>query len=155
SDVTAVTCREYTRATGSASYARRCLETLRAAVRYYSKAKRVPLQVDIVLPPRAEPRARSLTRSEVARLLCGTRRHEHVKRFIVIAVCTGSWSHTIFALRWDMVDLVAGAMRRRLYGTPETSKKRAPPVKLGRRILAHLRRWRRLDDPRSPLVVHY
>src|SRR5262245_19235000 len=75
SDITAVMCREYARATGSASYARRCLETLRAAVRYYSKAKRIPLVVDIWLPPRAEPRARWLTRGEVARLLRAARRH--------------------------------------------------------------------------------
>jgi integrase len=155
SDVTAVTCREYARATGSASYARCCLETLGAAVRYYSKAKRIPLQVDIWLPPRPEPRARWLTRSEVARLLWAARRHEHLKRFILIGVYTGSRSKNILGLRWDQVDLVAGTMRRRPYGVSESKTKRAPPVRLGRRILAHLRRWRRLDDPRSPLVCHY
>src|SRR5262249_40334360 len=53
------------------------------------------------------------------------------------------------------VDLVAGTMRRRPYGVSEHRTKRSPPARLGRRILAHLRRWRRLDDPRSPLVVHY
>jgi integrase len=46
-------------------------------------------------------------------------------------------------------------MHRRPYGQPEHATKRAPPVKLGRKILGHLRRWRRLDDPRSTLVVHY
>jgi len=155
SDVSAATCREYARATGSASYARRCLETLRAAIRYYSKAKRVPLQVDIWLPPRPEPRARWLTRSEVAKLLKAARRHEHLKRFILIGIHTGSRSKNILGLRWDQVDLVAGTMRRRPYGVAESKTKRAPPVRLGRRILAHLRRWRRLDDPRCPLVVHY
>ena len=155
SAISAVTCREFTRATGSASWARRCLETLRAAIRYYAAAKRIPLQVTIVMPPRPEPRARWLTRSEVARLLWAARRHEHLKRFILVAIYTGSRSKNILGLRWDMIDLVGGVMRRRPYGTPETSKKRAPPVRLGRRILTHLRRWRRLDDPRSPLVVHY
>src|SRR5262249_2359885 len=155
SDVTATTCREYARATGSASYARRCLETLRAAIKYYSKAKRVPLQVDIWLPPRPEPRQRWLTRSEVGRLLWAARRHEHLKRFILIGIYTGSRSKNILGLRWDQVDLVAGTMRRRPYGVSEHRTKRSPPARLGRRILAHLRRWRRLDDPRSPLVVHY
>ena len=155
SDVSATTCREYARATGSASYARRCLETLGAAIRYYSKVKRVPLQVDIWLPPRPEPRARWLTRSEVAKLLKAARRHEHLKRFILIGIYTGSRSKNILGLRWDMIDLVAGTMRRRPYGVAESKTKRAPLVRLGRRILAHLRRWRRLDDPRSPLVVHY
>jgi len=155
SDVTAVACREYARATGSASYARRCLETLRATIRYYSKVKRIPLQVDIWLPPKAEPRARWLTRSEVARLLWAARRHEHLRRFILIAIYTGSRSKNILGLHWNMVDLNGGTMRRRPYGASETKTKRAPPVRLGRRILAHLRRWRRLDDPRSTLVVHY
>jgi len=154
SDVTAFACREYARTT-TPSYARRCLETLRAAIRYYSKAKRVPLQVDIWLPPRAEPRARWLTRSEVARLLWAARRHEHLKRFILIGIYTGSRSKNILGLRWDMLDLNGGTMRRRPYGVAESKMKRAPPVRLGKRILAHLRRWRRLDDPRSPLVVHF
>ena len=155
SDVAAMTCREYARATGSASYARRCLETLRAAIRYYSKAKRVPLQVDIWMPPKEEPRHRWLTRSEVARLLWAARRHEHLKRFILIGIYTGSRSRNILGLRWDQIDLVSGVMRRRPYGQPERATKRAPPVRLGKRILTHLRRWRRLDDPRSTLVCHY
>src|SRR5262249_22423253 len=83
SDVSPTACREYARDVGSASYARRCLETLAAAVRYYSKTKRIPLQLYLWLPPRAEPRARWLTRGEVARLLWAARRHEHLRRFIL------------------------------------------------------------------------
>jgi integrase len=155
SDVSPSTCREYARATGSASYARCCLETLGAAIRFYSRTKRVPLQVDIWLPPKPEPRARWLTRAEVAKLLWAARRHEHLKRFILIGIYTGSRSKNILGLRWDMLDLTSGTMRRRPYGVAESKTKRAPMVRLGRRILAHLRRWRRLDDPRSPLVVHF
>ena len=44
-------------------------------------------------------------------------------------------------------------MRRRAYGEREQSRKRAPPVRLGRKILAHLRRWRKLD--RSEFVIHF
>jgi len=155
SDVSPAACRDYARDIGSASYARRSLETLAAAVRYYSKTKRIPIQLYIWLPPRAEPRARWLTRNEVARLLWAARRHEHLRRFILLAIYTGSRSRNILGLRWDMIDFNAGTMRRRPYGAVESRTKRSPPVRLGKRILSHLRRWRRLDDPRSPLVVHY
>src|SRR5262249_33250326 len=70
-------------------------------------------------------------------------------------IYTGSRSKNVLGLRWDQIDLEAGVMRRRPYGVPEQTTKRAPPVRLGRRILAHLRRWKRLDDPRCPLVVHF
>lgn len=36
-------------------------------------------------------------------------------------------------------------MHRRPRGEAEDKRKRTPPVRLGRRILAHLRRWARLD----------
>ncbi len=38
-----------------------------------------------------------------------------------------------------------GVMHRRQAGEAEDKRKRTPPVRLGRRILAHLRRWARLD----------
>src|SRR5262249_31787936 len=156
SAVTATATREYAAtATTSATTARRDLEVLKAAIRFYSKTTGIPLQASVVLPPRPEPRQRWLTRSEVARLLWAARRCEHLRRFILIATHTGSRSKNIFALRWDQIDLGAGVMRRRPYGVPEHATKRAPPVRLGRRILAHLRRWKRLDDPRCPLVVHF
>ena len=37
----------------------------------------------------------------------------------------------------------------------QDKKKRAPKVRLGRRILAHLRRWKRLDAPNSRYVCAY
>lgn len=43
------------------------------------------------------------------------------------------------------VDLDSGVMHRR--GQQETeTKKRRPPARLGRRILAHLRRWKAMDE---------
>jgi len=155
SAVTPVACRAYAAAATSANTVRRDLEVLKAAIRYYSKTTGIPLQAAVVLPPRPEHRQRWLTRSEVARLLWAARRVEHLKRFILVAIYTGSRSKNVFGLRWDMLDLVTGIMHRRPYGVPEYATKRSPPVRLGRRVLAHLRRWRRLDDPRSPLVVHY
>ena len=43
----------------------------------------------------------------------------------------------------------AGVMYRRPAGKAEDKRKRAPPVRLGRRILTHLRRWQRLDGGKA------
>ncbi len=43
------------------------------------------------------------------------------------------------------IDLNRGIMYRKADGEQET-KKRQPATRLGRRVLAHLRRWKRLDD---------
>lgn len=59
-------------------------------------------------------------------------------------------------LKWDQVDLEKGVMRRRAFGKAEDARKRAPPVKLGRRILSHLRRWQRLDQSvGAEYLCHY
>lgn len=144
SDVTARNCRAYAEGKSPAA-ARRDLETLRAAIghwhREYGPLPSVPV---VVLPPKPAPRERWLTRSEVARLLRAARRTPHLARFILLGIYTGSRSGTLLALRWSWIDLARGVMLRRAPGTPE-SKKRTPPVKLGSRIQAHLRRWRQLD----------
>ena len=46
-------------------------------------------------------------------------------------------------------------MARRASGEAKDAKKRAPPVRLGKRILSHLRRWRRLDPPETEYLCHY
>jgi integrase len=59
-------------------------------------------------------------------------------------------------MRWDQIDLAAGFMSRLPVGVAQERRKRAPKVKLGRRILAHLRRWKRLDGHHDALTVcHY
>lgn len=57
-------------------------------------------------------------------------------------------------MTWDQIDLESGVMRRRASGVAEDSRKRTPPVRLGRRILAHLRRWHRMNEG-CPWVIHY
>jgi integrase len=52
-----------------------------------------------------------------------------------------------------MVNLEAGIMQRKERGAAQT-KKRSPPVRLGARILAHLRRWRRIDGG-TGYIVHF
>ena len=46
-------------------------------------------------------------------------------------------------------------MRRLPLGALQDGKKRAPPVRLGRKILGHLRRWKRIDGPDREYVCGY
>ena len=54
---------------------------------------------------------------------------------------------SILALKWDQVDWASGILSRLPRGAPQDAKnkKRSPPVRIGWRIEAHLRRWQRLD----------
>jgi integrase len=107
-------------------------------------------------PDRNPPRERWPTRSEAARLLWAARRCQHIRRFILLGLYTGSRSGVLLAMRWDQIDLAAGFMSRLPVGVAQERRKRAPKVKLGRRILAHLRRWKRLDGHHDALTVcHY
>jgi len=142
-------------ATTSRQAARRYLETLRAAVNYWNKWHG-PLQAvpSVILPPKAEPRQRWMTRDEVARLLWAARRMPHLRRFILLGVYTGSRSGVLFNLEWSWIDFKNKFMSRRAPGASEAANKKAPKVKLGRRILGHLKRWRRIDG-NTKHVVHY
>ena len=154
-DVTAQNCRAYTK-THKQSVARHDLETLRAALGYWNR-EYGPLAFvpKVILPPKAEPRERWLTRSEAARLLWASRHHaQHLRRFLLISLYTGSRMSAVLSLEWNWIDFTRGVMLRRASGTTET-KKRTPPVKLGRKITAHLKRWKRLDGDRSRFVCHY
>lgn len=153
-DVSARHCRLYAIGRSSAA-TRRDLETLRAALGYWNK-EYGPLSVlpSIVLPAKPEPRDRWLTRNEAARLLWAARRTEHLKRFILIGLYTGTRSGAILQLKWEWIDLERGIMRRKETGESETRKRR-PPVRLGDRLLSHLRRWHRLRQGATPFVVHY
>jgi integrase len=153
-DVTAKNCRAYAE-TRSMAAARRDLETMRAAIGYwhreYGPLASVPA---VVLPLKSEPRERWLTRNEAARLLWAARHTPHLARFILLGLYTGSRSGVLLTLEWKWLDLTRGVMQRRAPGEAE-SKKRTPPVRLGSRIMAHLRRWRRLDNAFCPYVCHY
>jgi integrase len=160
SDVTPANCRAYGKGRTQAA-ARHDLEILQAAIRYWHKHHGpLPAIPHIVLPPKPEPRTRWMTRAEAARLLwaarrTSTRRRPDIARFILLGLYTGSRSGVIRNLRWAWIDFDAGTMRRRNPRTTEAKNKRAPVVKLGRRILAHLRRWRRLDGPKAIYVCEH
>lgn len=154
-DVTAKNCRAYA-ATKSSTAARRDLETLRAAIghwhREYGPLPSIPA---VVMPPKPEARERWLTREEAARLLWAARRTEHLKRFILIGLYTGSRSGAILGLKWSWIDLAAHTMRRREHGQAENQTKRTPPTRFGHRLTGFLRRWRKLDGGRCEQVVHW
>lgn len=155
SDVTAKNCRAYA-ATRSRGGARRDLEVLRAAIGYWHREYGpLPAVPAVVMPAKSDARERWLTRAEAARLLSAARHTPHLARFILLGLYTGSRSKSILGLTWEMLDLQSGLMRRRAFGEAEDSRKRAPRVRLGNRILAHLRRWRRLDGPEIKYLCHY
>lgn len=153
-------CDGYVVARGHQAAARRELEDLRAAVRHHWEAGLCSNLTPVVLPERGQSRTRWLTRNEAAALLWSARSvGHHVARFILVALYTGTRAGAICgaALRpteergW--IDLENGVFYRRPAGRRET-KKRQPPVRLPPRLLAHLRRWRRLRFS-SRFVVEY
>ncbi|RWG02539.1 site-specific integrase [Mesorhizobium sp.] len=130
----------------------------------------------VTLPPKPPARDRWLDRQEAARLLAGslgwyechwtdisTRRlhsrwcrlrggiNRHLARFILLGLYTGSRKQALLGVQWmanvsgGWIDLTRGIIYRKAAEQEET-KKRQPAAKLGRRILAHLRRWKRLDE---------
>jgi integrase len=155
SDVTAKACRAYVEGKRQA-WARRNLELLRAAIRHWHREYGpLPSIPAVILPEKAQPRERWLTRNEAARFLWAARRVPYLARFILLGLYTGSRSKDLVALQWDWIDLARGVMNRRAPGARENKQKRTPPARLGRRIIAHLRRWRRLDGPHCVYVCHY
>jgi integrase len=154
SDISTKTCKEYIRTrTGPAGTAD--LKVLKASVKYwheeYGPLDAIPL---FWRPQGNPPKERWLTRHEAARLLWAARRYQHMRRLIILGLYTGSRPGVLLSLRWDQVDLNAEVMSRTPAGKIQDRKKRAPKVKLGWRILAHLRRWKRLDGD-IEVVCHY
>ena len=168
-DVNGETCREYVRWSGSTGGARRDLEDLRAAINHHSKEGLHRGIVRITLPPKGLPRDRWLTRNEAAALIhacwqarevqtqhrgklkgrkivTGKRTAQHIARFILIALYTGTRAAAVAAaspIKSDghsYIDLEQGMFYRLAQGSRAT-KKRQPPVPLPPRLLAHMRRW--------------
>lgn len=145
-DISARTCRAYAE-TRTPAAATADLKALKAATLYWH-AEYGPLNFIPVFwrPAGNPPKDRWLTKSEAARLLRAAKPYPYLRRLILLGLYTGSRPGVLLALRWQQVDLRAGILHRLPPGAVQDAKKRAPPVKLGRRIQAHLRRWRQLDD---------
>lgn len=138
---------------------------MRAAINYHRREGLCREVVEIVLPNERPPRERWLTRQEAARLILAawryrevqkglkTDRHSrrHVARFILLALYTGTRASAVCGAALDpavgrgWIDLNNGVFYRRPVGRAET-KKRQPPVPLPARLIAHLRRWKRLGQ---------
>lgn len=160
SDVTRASCRRYVEHRGGRAVARRELEDFRAAIQHHLHEGLCREVVAVVLPERGHPRDRWITRSEAARLIwaawryrevqkghaTGRRSRQHVARFILVGLYTGTRASAICsaafgpAAHTGWIDLDKGVFHRRASGERET-KKRKPPVRLPTRLLAHMRRW--------------
>jgi integrase len=152
--------------------ARHELKTLRAAIRYYHASTYGPLDAVpvITLPPKAPRRIDYwLTRKQVADRIRAARRIgrcQHIIRLLLIGVYSGTRPGAMLALRWipstagGWIDLESETLHRRATGRGE-SKKRQPPVRIHRRLLPHLKRWKAQDEkkvegqPPITYVVHY
>ena len=151
--------------------ARRELEDLRAAINHHRREGLCSEVVSVVLPEKSEGRDVWLTRNQAADLIGAAWRAKqvmqdrrtnravgrHLARFILVGLYTGSRSGAICGaalmptIGRGHVDLERGVFYRRALGARET-KKRQPPVRLPDRLLAHLRRWRRLGIAKQAVV---
>jgi integrase len=154
-DINKETCREYI-SSKTRSAARRDLETLRAAVNYWH-GEYGPLEVvpKVVMPEKSAPRNTWLKRSDAAKLLRAGRHVPHLARFILLGLYTGSRAGVLLRMKWKQVDLERRVMYRLPEGEVAPDTKQAPPVRLGERILFHLRRWRRLDGVHTGTICHF
>ena len=182
--VTGSTCREYAAwregkgqsNKGTGGGARRDLQDLAAAIGHHSKEGLHRGLVRVALPPKGKARQRWLTRDEAARLIrtcwrareiqegrpTGKRPLRHLARFLLLGIYTGSRPGAILNASWfrgrglSFVDTANGVFHRHADGGAE-SIKRQPSVRLAPRLLAHLRRWERLDAARGQktFVVEY
>ncbi|WP_420408631.1 tyrosine-type recombinase/integrase [Hoeflea sp.] len=156
-------CREYAKHRGTDAGARRDLETLRAAVRYYHAEYGLSVLPTITLPDKSLPRERWLTRSEVAALLRAARatdKCDHLVRLILIGVYTGTRLSAMLNLQWrpntmgGWIDMDAGIMHRKAAGERVSHNKRKTPVRIPNRLMRFLRAWKKADQG-LPYVVHF
>jgi integrase len=163
--ITGELCREFARSRSTPTAAREELSVLRAAINYHRKEGHCEKIVSVVLPEKPVGRERWCTRSEAAKLIreawrfreiqkgkpTGRRSRRHVAKFILVALYTGTRASAVCGAALEpiegkgWIDLDKGIFYRRPTGLRET-KKRRPPAPLPRRLLAHLRRWKRLGQ---------
>lgn len=166
--------------TVSTQTARRELEVLSAAIGHWDRENHLSPRPAVILPDKAESNRDALTRTEAARLLWAMMGHRlangawgaitgsgranraHLRRFVLIGLYTGTRSGVIKRLSWveslscPWVDLESGVIYRKGKGEIISRTKRRPIVKLPRRLLAHMRRWKAADEARGiARVIHH
>ena len=155
----------------SAGGARRELEDLSAATSWWAAEHPLTRKVTFTYPDTGGESSRdALSRAQVAALLRAARgarfrngrwesaaastrsNRAHLSRFVLLGVYTGSRPGVLPKLRWSpsddsaWVDLDRGWIFRRGRREPDKPNKRRPMHRIPKRLLAHLRRWRRQDD---------
>lgn len=171
-DITSATCADYAKRRGTPNGARRELEDLRAACRQAIADNVTRQSVTVTLPPKAKGRVKHLDRTTLAKLIWAAYRKRgkyrgapnkrkptiHIARFALAAVYTGSRSARVWQASFvkeegrPYVDLEAGVFYRAWDGERVAANKRAPPIRLPGRLLAHMRRWHRMG---ARYVVEY
>lgn len=162
-DITTRTCNEYVKQRGSQSAARRELEDLRAACRMAIADNVTRHAVTVTLPPKPKGRTHHLDRETMAKLIWAAYRKRevqrgvptkkkatlHVARFLIVALYTGSRSARVWQASFvrekgrPFIDLDQGVFYRLPETEQESANKRAPPIRIPPRLLAHMRRWQR------------
>jgi integrase len=164
-DINGDLCREYAAGSSTPSMAREDLIVLRSAINHHREEGHCHKVVSVVLPKKAASREVWCTRSQVANLIWTAWRYReiqdgkptnrrpwrHVAKFLLVTVYTGTRSGATCAAALEptegkgWIDVDRGIFYRRPAGARET-KKRRPPVPIPLRLLAHLRRWKRLGQ---------
>lgn len=147
------TCRKYAKERDAApSTTRRELGVLQAALNLAHREGALIHPIAVTLPPASPPRDRWLTREEVRKLLRAS--PPHLRRFIIVAVLTGTRTSAVLDLRWTpsltsgWVDLDRGVVHR----GPGTANKRRGSVRATRALHRLLVRWSKQGG--SHVVMH-
>jgi integrase len=154
----------------------RDLKILAAAVNRFFKNKvgGVQTRFSPVLPDAPKSRQKWLTRDEAAKILWrawrarkrtkrdgsnGRHTRQHIARFILVGLYTGSrhgdicGAAVIPTIGRGYVDLDRGIFKRKPDNKKETSKKQ-PTVPIPPRLLAHMRRWKRLGISKQAVIEY-
>lgn len=158
----------------TAAGARRELEDLSAAVSWWAGEHPLTYKPVFTLPPPTESSRDALSPSQAAALLwaaMGWRRQpdgswkrlsksavanrRHLRRFILLGLYSGSRPGVLPKLQWSAsddsawVDLEKGWVYRRGRREADTPTKRRPMIRIPKRLLAHMKRWRAMDEAKS------
>lgn len=150
--------------------ARRELEDLRAAIGFWGTEYALPYRPAVTLPEKGESTRDALSRSQAAALLKAAlgwklgkngkwkrsgahviANRAHMRRFLLIGFYTGTRPGVMPKLLWEespttaWVDMDKAIIYRRGKRERDHRNKKRPLVKIPRRLLAHMKRWRRLD----------